>query len=141
MRVGKHSVASRILFFERVFFAYVTSTKKVYFAESAFRFSLLCGARASVNGQSVSVGGAHLLSELKVVVPPELEKTATARASAEQTVLYVIVDARVIGGLAVEDDRIVTCCVPENGSKSGLGDSLQSDCHPSSSRTFCPMAN
>jgi Cu2+-exporting ATPase len=62
------------------------------------------GARATVNGQSVSVGGPHLLSELKVVVPPELEKTATAWASAGQTVLYVIVDGRVIGGLAVEDE-------------------------------------
>jgi Cu2+-exporting ATPase len=62
------------------------------------------GARASVNGQSVSVGGPHILSELKVVVPPELEKTATAWASAGQTVLYVIVDGRVIGGLAVEDE-------------------------------------
>jgi Cu2+-exporting ATPase len=41
---------------------------------------------------------------LKVVVPPELEKTATAWASAGQTVLYVIVDGRVIGGLAVEDE-------------------------------------
>ncbi len=62
------------------------------------------GARAIVNGQSVSVGGPHLLSELKVVVPPELEKTTTAWASAGQTVLYVVVDGRVIGTLAVEDE-------------------------------------
>jgi Cu2+-exporting ATPase len=62
------------------------------------------GARATVNGQSVSVGGPHLLSELKVVVPQELEKAATAWASAGKTVLYVIVDGRVIGTLAVEDE-------------------------------------
>jgi len=62
------------------------------------------GARATVNGQSVSVGGRHLLSELHVVVPPELEKAATAGASAGQTVLYVVVDGRMIGTVAVEDE-------------------------------------
>jgi Cu2+-exporting ATPase len=62
------------------------------------------GARATVSGQRVSVGGPNLLSELKVAIPPELEKTATAWASAGQTVLYVVVDGRVIGTLAVEDE-------------------------------------
>ena len=62
------------------------------------------GARATVNAQSVSVGGPNLLSELKVAVPLELENTATAWASTGQTVLYVIVDGRVIGILAVEDE-------------------------------------
>jgi Cu2+-exporting ATPase len=62
------------------------------------------GAGATVNGQSVSVGGPHLLSELKVVVPPELENPAMAWASAGQTVLFVVVGGRVIGTLAVEDE-------------------------------------
>jgi len=62
------------------------------------------GARATVNGHSVSVGGPHLLSESKVVVPAELEKTATAWASEGRTVLYVIVDAQVVGTVAVEDE-------------------------------------
>jgi len=62
------------------------------------------GARATVNGQSVSVGGPHFLSELKALVPPELEKAATAWSSEGQTVLYVVVDGRVIGTLAVEDE-------------------------------------
>src|SRR6267378_1884321 len=62
------------------------------------------GARATVNEKSVSVGGPHLLSELKVVVPPELEKAAAAWASEGQTVLYVVVDGQVIGTLAVEDE-------------------------------------
>jgi len=62
------------------------------------------GTRATVNGQSVSVGGPHLLSELKVAVPTELEKVTTAWASAGQTVLYVILDGRVIGAVAVEDE-------------------------------------
>jgi len=62
------------------------------------------GARATVNGQSVSVGGPHLISELKVVFPAELAKTATAWASVGQTVLYVVVDGRVIGSLGVEDE-------------------------------------
>ena len=62
------------------------------------------GACATVNGQSVSVGGPRLLSEVKLVLPPELEKATTAWASAGQTVLYVVVEGRVIGGLAVEDE-------------------------------------
>jgi Cu2+-exporting ATPase len=62
------------------------------------------GARATVDGQTVSVGGPHLFSELKVAVPPELEKSATAWASEGQTVLYVVADGRVIGSLAVEDE-------------------------------------
>jgi P-type Cu2+ transporter len=62
------------------------------------------GARASVDGQSVSVGGPHLLSELKVVVPPELENTTTAWASVGQTVLYIVADGRVIGAVSVEDE-------------------------------------
>jgi len=62
------------------------------------------GARATVNGQSVSVGGPHLLSESKVLVPAELEKTAMAWASVGQTVLYVVADGRVIGSLGVEDE-------------------------------------
>ena len=62
------------------------------------------GARATVDGQTVSVGGLHLLSQLKVVVPPELEKSAAAWASEGQTVLYVVAEGRVIGSLAVEDE-------------------------------------
>jgi len=62
------------------------------------------GARATVNEQRVSVGGPNLISELKAAVPPELEKTATAWASAGQTVLYVVVDGSVIGTLALEDE-------------------------------------
>jgi Cu2+-exporting ATPase len=62
------------------------------------------GARATVNGQRVSVGGPNLLSELKVAIPPELENRAMAWASAGQTVLYVVVEDRVIGTLAVEDE-------------------------------------
>src|SRR6266852_4762664 len=46
----------------------------------------------------------HLLSELKVVVPPELEKAATAWASEGQTVLYLVVDGRVIDTVTVEDE-------------------------------------
>lgn len=51
-------------------------------------------ARATVNRQNVSVGGLHLPSGLKLVVPPELEKAASAWASAGQTGFYVAVDGR-----------------------------------------------
>ena len=62
------------------------------------------GARASVSGQSVSVGGPHLLSQSKIVVPPELEESATLWASEGKTVLYVVTHGRVIGSMAVEDE-------------------------------------
>lgn len=60
------------------------------------------GAGASVNGQIVSVEGPHLLYELKIAVPIELEKVTTAWAFEGQTVLYVVVDGRVFGTVAAE---------------------------------------
>ena len=47
------------------------------------------GARASVNGQTVSVGGPRLIAEAKVTAPPEVEQRALAWASEGRTVLYV----------------------------------------------------
>jgi len=61
------------------------------------------GAKASVEGKSVEVGGPRLLTEAKVIVPPDLEKLTTAWASDGKTVLYAIAEGRLLGAFAVED--------------------------------------
>lgn len=61
------------------------------------------GARATVNGQSVAVGGPRLLADSKATVTPEVEKAARTWASEGRTVLYVVADSRMVGALAVED--------------------------------------
>ena len=62
------------------------------------------GARATVNGQSVAVGGPRMLADVKAAVPPELDKAVSIWASEGRTVLYVLRDVAVIGALAVEDE-------------------------------------
>jgi Cu2+-exporting ATPase len=62
------------------------------------------GAAALVEGKSVVVGGPRLLTEGKVGVPPELEKLTTAWASDGKTVLYAVVQGRLLGAFAVEDE-------------------------------------
>jgi Cu2+-exporting ATPase len=62
------------------------------------------GAQARVNGKSVTIGGPRLLTEGKVTVPPEIEKLTTAWASEGKTVLYVVVEGRLLGAFAVEDE-------------------------------------
>jgi len=58
------------------------------------------GARATVDGRVVSVGGPSLLGELGL----EALTSSDAWASRGQTVLHVVVDGRVIGAVAVEDE-------------------------------------
>jgi Cu2+-exporting ATPase len=62
------------------------------------------GAKALVNGKSVIVGGPRLLTEDKVVVPPEVEKVTTAWASEGKTVLSVVADGKLLGAFSVEDE-------------------------------------
>jgi Cu2+-exporting ATPase len=74
--------------------------------ESALDFEALPGrgARASVNGRSVAVGGPRLLADAKATVPPELDKTISLWVTEGRTVLYVVRGEVVIGVLAVEDE-------------------------------------
>jgi Cu2+-exporting ATPase len=58
------------------------------------------GARATVDGQDVAVGGPRLLAELGV--PSTLDTQDWERAG--QTVLFVAVAGNVVGALAVEDE-------------------------------------
>jgi Cu2+-exporting ATPase len=62
------------------------------------------GARATVNGQGVAVGGPRLLTKIQAAIPTELDQTVSAWMSAGRTVLYVIRAGTVIGLLAVEDE-------------------------------------
>jgi len=61
------------------------------------------GAHATVNGHSVAVGGPRM-GDAKTAIPAELDKTVRIWESEGQTVLYVLRDRAVIGGLAVEDE-------------------------------------
>jgi Cu2+-exporting ATPase len=58
------------------------------------------GARATVAGRTVAVGGPRLLTDLGLAPGPEAE----AWGRDGRTVLHVVVDGRVLGALAVEDE-------------------------------------
>jgi P-type Cu2+ transporter len=62
------------------------------------------GARATVNGQKVAVGGPRILADEKTTIPRQLDKTVNTWESEGRTILYVVRDAAVIGTLAVEDE-------------------------------------
>jgi len=62
------------------------------------------GAKALVDGKRIVVGGPRVLTESKIVVPPEVQKLTTSWAAEGKTVLYVIVEGRPLGALAVEDE-------------------------------------
>ena len=74
--------------------------------ESAVGFEALPGrgAKAVVSGKTINVGGPRLLADLKAQVPPEIESATRTWAADGRTVLYVMVDNRVLGALAVEDE-------------------------------------
>jgi Cu2+-exporting ATPase len=62
------------------------------------------GARASVGGRAVAVGGPRLLGDLGLQTPEQLVSTSEAWAAEGRTVLHVVADGRVVGMLALEDE-------------------------------------
>ncbi len=62
------------------------------------------GAKATVDGREVSVGGPRLLTDLAVDAPQELTALTDGWAGEGHTVLHVIADGRVLGAVAVEDE-------------------------------------
>jgi len=62
------------------------------------------GARASVEGRVVHVGGPRLLEELRLAPPAELAAVTDAWAAEGRTVLHVIGDGHVLGALGIEDE-------------------------------------
>ena len=62
------------------------------------------GARATVDGRQVAVGGPRMLADLAADAPPELTALTDSWAAEGRTVLHVIADDRVLGAVAVEDE-------------------------------------
>ena len=62
------------------------------------------GARASVDGIVVQVGGPRLLAELQLTPPTELSTSARTWEAAGQTMLYVVRGNSIAGALSVEDE-------------------------------------
>ena len=62
------------------------------------------GARATVGGRTIYVGGPRLLADLGAKMPPELAAETDRWAASGASVLAVIADDRVIGAVAVEDE-------------------------------------
>ncbi|MEO5918652.1 MAG: heavy metal translocating P-type ATPase [Candidatus Limnocylindrales bacterium] len=71
-------------------------------AETATEFESLAGrgARATVDGRAIAVGGPRLLADLGLEADPATEVWALEG----RTVLHVVADGRIIGALAVEDE-------------------------------------
>jgi Cu2+-exporting ATPase len=62
------------------------------------------GARALVDGRRIAIGGPHLLTEAKIAVLPEVEKSTSAWAAEGRTVLHVVVEGQLLGAFGVEDE-------------------------------------
>jgi len=75
-------------------------------AEQASGFENLAGrgARATVGGREVHVGGPRLLADLGAEVPAQLHAVIEPWAAEGRTVLHVVADGRVLGAVAVEDE-------------------------------------
>jgi Cu2+-exporting ATPase len=71
---------------------------------SAFENLAGRGARATVDGGTVHVGGPRLLEELGVEPPPSVRELTAEWADAGRTVMSVIRDGEVIGAIGVEDE-------------------------------------
>jgi Cu2+-exporting ATPase len=74
--------------------------------EPASGFQALAGrgARATIGGRDVTVGGPRLLADLGLEPPGELRAHTDAWASEGRTVLFVIAEERVLGAVAAEDE-------------------------------------
>ena len=73
-------------------------------APTALAFEALAGrgAQASVEGKTVAVGGPRFLAEMKLDPSSDLDTSEWASRGA--SVLHVVVDGRVAGALALEDE-------------------------------------
>lgn len=61
------------------------------------------GAKATVNGKAIHVGGPRLLEELEVKLAKDMEKTAKEAGKTGKTVVYVIKDKEVLGAIMLAD--------------------------------------
>lgn len=70
---------------------------------SDFRSASGRGVRASVDGKDVMVGGPNMLHEMELSSPDELSEQVSAWTSRGAGILHVIVNDKIIGAIAVED--------------------------------------
>ena len=73
-------------------------------AASGFQNLAGRGARATVDGLEVHVGGPRLLAELGLDPPAELAALTEPWAAEGRTVLHIAADGHVLGAVAVEDE-------------------------------------
>jgi Cu2+-exporting ATPase len=71
---------------------------------SGFRSRTGRGVEATVDGETVAVGGPALLREAGASVPPDLAATAAEWSATGASVLYVLRDGKVAGALALADE-------------------------------------
>lgn len=62
------------------------------------------GVEATVDGQSIAIGGPVLLRERQLSPPEKLQQRTEEWANRGATVLHVVADGRVIGALELEDE-------------------------------------
>jgi Cu2+-exporting ATPase len=62
------------------------------------------GAQALVDGRRIVIGGPRLLTEVKLAVPPEIEKSTTTWATEGRTILYLATGGHLLGALSLEDE-------------------------------------
>jgi Cu2+-exporting ATPase len=62
------------------------------------------GAQARVSGRSVIIGGPRLLTESKIGVPSQVERSTTTWASEGKTILYMVAGDDLLGAFVVEDE-------------------------------------
>ena len=62
------------------------------------------GARATVEGRQISVGGPRLLADLHADLPATVRPSAETWSDEGRTVLYVLDGSEVLGALALEDE-------------------------------------
>ena len=62
------------------------------------------GARATVDGRALVMGGPRLLAETGANVPPQVASAAEGWSREGRTVLYLIDDRSVLGAVSVEDE-------------------------------------
>jgi Cu2+-exporting ATPase len=62
------------------------------------------GAEAFVDGKKIVIGGPRLLTEVKIAVPPEVEKLTRAWAAEGRTILYIVAEGQLLGAFALEDE-------------------------------------
>ncbi|CAN5659808.1 heavy metal translocating P-type ATPase [soil metagenome] len=82
-----------------------SATERNIKISNATKFSALSGrgAKATVGGKTIHVGGPRLLEELKVNVPQDLEMSSSNAGKEGKTVIFAVSDKQVLGAIMLAD--------------------------------------